>query len=74
LVLPGFYLVHSWMSVDGSSGLLLELREVVWVVGQVGKHHSLLVVVLAQDLVVAQKESVTHAKPKKPNINTIYKT
>ena len=40
------------MAVDGS-GLLLELCQVVGVVGQVGEDHPLLVVVLAQNLVVA---------------------
>jgi hypothetical protein len=51
------------MAVDGP-GLLLELRQVVGVVGQVGEDHALLVVVLAQDLVVAEEEPVADAEPK----------
>ncbi len=54
------------MTVD-RSGLLLELCQVVRVVGQVGEDHPLLVVVLAQDLVVAQEEPVADAKPNKIN-------
>jgi hypothetical protein len=50
------------VSVDGS-GLLLELCQVVGVVGQVGEDHSLFIVVLAQDLVVTQEEPVADAKP-----------
>lgn len=46
----------------GPGGLVLHLGEAVGVVGEVGEDHSLLVVVLAQDLVVAQEESVAHAE------------
>ena len=46
----------------GSGGLVLHLGEVAGVVGEVGEDHALLVVVLAQDLVVAQEEAVAHAK------------
>ena len=49
------------MPVDGSC-LLLQLRQVVGVVGQVGEHHPLLVVVLAQDLVVAEEKPVADTK------------
>ena len=55
-------LSHRRVPVDGSC-LLLQLRQVVGVVGQVGEHHPLLVVVLAQDLVVAQEKTVADAKP-----------
>ena len=46
----------------GPGGLALHLGEVVGVVGEVGEDHALLVVVLAQDLVVAQEEAVAHAE------------
>ena len=47
----------------GPGGLALHLGEAVGVVGEVGEDHALLVVVLAQDLVVAQEEPVAHAEP-----------
>ena len=65
------YLAHSRVPVNGS-GLLLELCQVVGVVGQVGEDHPLLVVVLAQDLVVAQEESVADAKPNLKIINLVF--
>ena len=46
----------------GPGGLRLHLREVAGVVGEVGEDHALLVVVLAQDLVVAQEEAVADAE------------
>lgn len=44
-------------------GLPLEVRERRRVVRHVGEHQALLVVILAQDLVVAQVEPVAHAEP-----------
>ena len=46
----------------GPGGLALHLGEAAGVVGEVGEDHALLVVVLAQDLVVAQEEPVAHAE------------
>ena len=52
------------LPVGGSHAprLLLGRSHVVGVVGQVGEDHPLLVVVLTQDLVVAQVEAVANAK------------
>ena len=51
-----------WRERGGPGGLVLHLGEVVGVVGEVGEDHALLVVVLAQDLVVAQEEAVADAE------------
>ena len=61
-------------AADCSPGLLLDLRQVSRVVGQVGEDHPLLVVVLAQDLVVAQEEAVANAesgKKRKGELNVV---
>ena len=50
--------------------LLLEMCELVGIVGQVRKHHPLLIVRTTQDLVVKEVESVTNTKSgKKTNIS-----
>ncbi len=46
-----------------ASRLLLDLSQIGRVDGEIGEHHPLLVVVLAQDLVVAQEEAIAHAEP-----------
>jgi hypothetical protein len=43
--------------------LSLQVRQAGRVVGHVGEHHSLLVVVLAEDFVLTQVEAVAHTKP-----------
>jgi len=45
------------------AGLSLDMGEAGRVVRHVGEHESLLVVVLAQDLVLAQVEAVAHTEP-----------
>lgn len=50
-------------AVGGRPGLALDLGEVGGVVCEVGEDHALLVVVLAEDLVVAEEEPVAHAEP-----------
>lgn len=44
-------------------GLPLEVRQRWRVVRHVGKHQSLLVVIFAEDLVLAEVETVTHTEP-----------
>ena len=43
-------------------GLLLDLGQIVGIVGQICEDHSLFVIVFAEDLIVAQEEAVSNAK------------
>jgi hypothetical protein len=45
------------------AGLSFEMCEAGRVVRHTGEHNSLLIVVLTQDLVLAQVETVTHTEP-----------
>lgn len=43
------------------------MREPAWVGGHAGEHQPLFIIVLAEDLVVAQVESIAHAEPGQRN-------